>query len=158
LEERFRAEVKIKDDAVTLLGRIDRVDRSTASGRHTVIDYKTGTARQYPSRIMQKTDFGDIKSIHDHVPSFQLPIYMHIFSTQESVPLHSMDAGLFLLGSNSEETFFKSKDELENKRLLDAYTQGIETVLSHMFDPNEPFSAFDTSRCMDCPARNLCHV
>ncbi|HBL22612.1 MAG TPA: hypothetical protein DDZ40_00655 [Deltaproteobacteria bacterium] len=158
LEERFRADVKIKDDSVTLFGRIDRVDRSTASGRHTVIDYKTGTARQYPSRIMQKTDFGDIKSIHDHVPSFQLPIYMHIFSTQESVPLHSMDAGLFLLGSNSEETFFKSRDELENKRLLDAYTQGIQTVLSHMFDPNEPFSAFDTSRCMDCPARNLCHV
>ncbi|MBP7529551.1 MAG: PD-(D/E)XK nuclease family protein [Syntrophorhabdaceae bacterium] len=158
LEERFRADVKIKGDAVTLFGRIDRVDRSTASGRYTVIDYKTGTARQYPSRIMQKADFGDIKSIHDYVPSFQLPIYMHIFSTQESVPLHSMDAGLFLLGSNSEETFFKGKDELEDKRLLDAYTQGIETVLSHMFDPNEPFSAFDTSRCMDCPARNLCHV
>jgi hypothetical protein len=158
LEERFRADVKIKGDAVTLFGRIDRVDRSTVSGRYTVIDYKTGTVRQYPSRIMQRADFGDIKSIHDHVPSFQLPIYMHIFSTQESVPLDSMDAELILLGSNGEDTFYKSKNELENKHLLDAYTQGIETVLSHMFDPNEPFSAFDTSRCMDCPARNLCHM
>lgn len=158
LEERFRADVKIKGEAVTLSGRIDRVDRGTASGRYTVIDYKTGTARQYPARIMQKTDFGDITSIHDHVPSFQLPVYMHIFSTQESVPLDSMDARLILLGSNGEEAFFKSKDGIENKSLLHAYTQGITTVLSHMFDPNEPFSAFDTSRCMDCPVRNLCHV
>ncbi len=158
LEEKFSAPLTIDGSAVTLSGRIDRVDRNPASGRHTVIDYKTGTSGQYPSKILQKTDFSDILSIHDHVPSFQLPIYMHIFSTHEGIPLENMDAGLILLGSNTEESFFKSKDEIERKILLDAYTRGLETVISHMLDPDKPFTAFDTTGCMDCDARNLCHV
>ncbi|MDD3845851.1 MAG: PD-(D/E)XK nuclease family protein [Syntrophorhabdaceae bacterium] len=157
LEDRFSGSLKINGSAVTLFGRIDRVDRTTA-GKYTVFDYKTGTSRQYPSRIMEKVDFSRILSIHDHVPSFQLPVYMHIFSDQRNIPVERIDAELILLGSNTEETFFKSRDEDENKRLLSAYARGIETTVSHMLDANEPFKAFDTARCMDCAARDLCHV
>ena len=32
------------------------------------------------------------------------------------------------------------KDEKENIRLFDAYTSGIETVKSHMLDPDNPFN------------------
>ncbi|OPY03190.1 MAG: ATP-dependent helicase/deoxyribonuclease subunit B [Syntrophorhabdus sp. PtaB.Bin047] len=158
LEEAFRKPLEIRGSAVTLYGRIDRVDRDITSGRYTVYDYKTGTAKQYPLKILEKTDFGDILSIHDHVPSFQLPVYIHIFSAEKNVPVERIDAALILLGNNTDEVFLKGKDEKENKRLFDAYTSGIETVVSHMLDPDQPFEAFDTNRCADCTARDLCHV
>jgi hypothetical protein len=158
LEEAFRKPLKLKGATASLYGRIDRVDRDIASGRHTVFDYKTGTTKQYPSRIMEKADFGDIRSIHDHVPSFQLPVYIHIFSAARDIPVEKIDAALILLGNNTEEAFLKGKDENENRRLFEAYTSGIETVVSHMLDPDNPFEAFDTDRCADCTARDLCHM
>ncbi len=158
LEEAFRKRLEIRGSAVSLYGRIDRVDRDITSARYTVFDYKTGTTRQYPPRIMEKADFGDIRSIHDHVPSFQLPIYIHIFSAERNIPVERVDAALILLGNNTDEVFLKGKDEKENIRLFDAYTSGIETVISHMLDPDNPFEAFDTDRCADCTARNLCHM
>lgn len=158
LEEAFRKPLEIGGSSVSLHGRIDRVDHGIASGRYTVYDYKTGTAKQYPSKIMEKTDFSDILSIHDHVPSFQLPIYIHIFSAQRNIPVEMIDAALILLGNNTDDALLKGKDEKESKRLFEAYTSGIETVVSHMLDPDQPFEAFDTNRCTDCPARDLCHV
>ncbi len=158
LEKDFRKPLEIEGATPVLYGRIDRVDRHVTSGRYTVFDYKTGTLRQYPGRIVEKVDFGDIRSIHDHVPSFQLPVYIHIFSAGKSVPVEEIDAALILLGSNTEEAFLKGRDEKENKRLFEAYTSGIETVASHMLNPDQPFEAFDTNRCMDCRARDLCHM
>jgi len=158
LEEAFRKPLEIGGSSVSLHGRIDRVDRDIASGRYTVYDYKTGTAKQYPSKIMEKTDFSDILSIHDHVPSFQLPIYIHIFSAQRNIPVEMIDAALILLGNNTDDALLKGKDEEENRRLFAAYTSGIETVIRHMLDPDRPFEAFDTNRCTDCPARDLCHM
>jgi hypothetical protein len=158
LEEAFKKPLVMRGSTVSLYGRIDRVDRNITSGRYTVFDYKTGTAKQYPARIMDKTDFSDILSIHDHIPSFQLPVYIHIFSAARNIPVETIDAALILLGNNTEEAFLKGKDEEEDRRLLDAYTSGIETVVSHMLDPDKPFEAFDTNRCTDCTARDLCHV
>jgi len=158
LEEAFKKPLVMRGSTVSLYGRIDRVDRNITSGRYTVFDYKTGTAKQYPARIMDKTDFSDILSIHDHVPSFQLPVYIHIFSAARNIPVETIDAALILLGNNTEEAFLKGKDEKENRRLFDAYTSGIETVVSHMLDPDKPFEAFDANRCTDCTARDLCHV
>jgi ATP-dependent helicase/DNAse subunit B len=158
LEEAFRKHLEVRGSTVSLYGRIDRVDRNITSGRYTVFDYKTGTAKQYPSRIMEKADFSDILSIHDHVPSFQLPVYIHILSAAKNTPVERIDAALILLGNNTEEAFLKGKDEEENRRLFEAYSKGIETVVSHMLDPDKPFEAFDTYRCTECPARDLCHV
>ncbi len=158
LEERFTAAFNAGDTPVTLSGRIDRVDHYAETGRYAVIDYKTGTSGQYPARITQKTNFRDILSIHEHVPSFQLPLYIHIFSKQQGIPADMVDAKLILLGSNGEESFFKAKEAAEKKSLYNAYMEGLETLISHMLDPDEPFTAFDTDRCMDCPARDLCHM
>ncbi len=158
LEEKFTGVLQTNGTDVSLSGRIDRVDHHSATDRYTVIDYKTGTSKQYPARIMQKASFGDIVSIHDHVPSFQLPIYMYIFSAQQDTHLEKMDAKLILLGSNNEETFFKGKDGAGRALLLNAYTHGLETVISHMLDPDEPFTSFDTDHCIDCTAKNLCHM
>ncbi len=158
LEERFAAALQTEGVPIKLSGRIDRVDHHSKTDSRTVIDYKTGTSKQYPAKITQKTDFSSILSIHEHVPSFQLPMYMLMFSAQQGVPLDRMDAKLILLGSNSEETFLKGKADTERKALLDAYMTGIETVVSHMFDPRKPFTAFDNDLCMDCPVKSLCHV
>ncbi|MBP1747830.1 MAG: hypothetical protein H6Q52_369 [Deltaproteobacteria bacterium] len=158
LEQKLSAQFFIDTGPVLLSGKVDRIDCDHAGEKYTVIDYKTGSlSGQYPSKILNKTDFSDIVSIHDHVPSFQLPVYMIIFSSARNIPIENISARLIMLGKNSEESFFKNKQN-DNGRLIAAYTDGIRTVISHMLDPNTPFAAFDTKRCMDCRARNLCHV
>lgn len=159
LEEGFSAGLQIGDTEVRLSGRIDRVDYHPSTERYTVIDYKTGTTKQYPPKIFRYTSFDDIASIHDHVTSFQLPIYMHIFTRgRDDVQSAFVDAKLILLGSNEEESFFKGKDASEDERCIEGYMKGLQTVISHMLDPDIPFTPFDTRHCADCSARPLCHM
>ena len=158
LEEKLAAQFPVGDTTVTLSGKVDRIDCEPERERYTVIDYKTGSgARQYPAGVLKKTDFHDIVSIHEHVPSFQLPVYMNIFSASKDIPIENVSACLIMLGRNSEEPFFKPGRD-NNAELIAAYTEGIRTVIAHMLDPDEPFTAFDTRRCMDCRARDLCHM
>ena len=158
LEESFTSKLSLDKSEVRLSGRIDRVDLDPSTGTYTVIDYKTGTSKQYPAKIVQRASFDDILSIHDHVTSFQLPIYMYVFSEQKGIPMDRMDAKLILLGSNIEELFFKKNDEAVKALLLNAYMKGLETVISHMLNPDHPFTAFDMDGCIDCPAKGLCHM
>lgn len=158
LEERLAMQFPAGGTMVTLSGKVDRIDFDPAGERYVVIDYKTGGDRkQYPSGIAGKTNFLDIRSIHEHVVSFQLPVYMNIFSAARNIPLENIDARLIMLGKNSEELFFKARQN-KNGSLIAAYTEGIRTVIAHMLDPDEPFAAFDTRKCMECRARDLCHM
>lgn len=158
LEEKLASQFPVGDTSVKLSGKLDRIDSDPQGERYTVIDYKTGShAAQYPAGVLKRTDFRDIVSIHEHVPSFQLPVYMNIFSASRDIPIENVSACLIMLGRNSEEPFFKAKQD-NRAELTAAYTQGIKTVIAHMLDPDEPFTAFDTRRCMDCRARDLCHM
>jgi ATP-dependent helicase/nuclease subunit B len=158
LEERLAAQFLAGDTPVTLSGKVDRIDSDPEGGRFTVIDYKTGSGpKQYPAGVLNRTDFRDIASIHDHVPSFQLPVYMNIFSASRDIPIENVSARLIMLGKNSEEPFFKSKKD-NSAELIAAYTEGLRTVISHMLGPATPFTAFDTRRCMGCRARDMCHM
>jgi ATP-dependent helicase/DNAse subunit B len=74
LEEAFRKPLEIRGSAVTLYGRIDRVDRDITSGRYTVYDYKNGHCETVSVENPEKADFGDILSItitslHSSCPS-----------------------------------------------------------------------------------------
>ncbi len=158
LEQKLKSRILVNDTPVTVSGKVDRIDCDDTGLVHDIIDYKTGSmSGQYPSKILHNTDFADIASIHDHVPSFQLPLYMIIFSKDKNIPIENVTARLIILGKNSEEPFFKSK-QIDNRELVAAYSEGIRTVISHMLDPGLPFAAFDTRRCMECRARDLCHV
>ncbi len=157
LEEKLTSRFLAGDAPVILSGTIDRIDSDQTGQTYTIIDYKTGyETRQYPAKILSKTDFTDMLSIHDHVPSLQLPVYINIFCAARGVPTGMIDARLFKLGTNVEESFNPGKAGDPSPGA--AYTEGIRTVISHMLDPDKPFAAFDTKKCMDCRARNLCHV
>lgn len=158
LEEKLGIQFLAGSIPVILSGKVDRIDCDLAGQKYTVIDYKTGSvAGQYPAQILSKTDFSNIISIHDHVPSFQLPVYINIFSASRNVPIENISARLVMLGKNSQEPFYKNRQG-NNAEVIAAYTHGIRTVISHMLDPDKPFTAFDTKRCMECRARDLCHV
>ncbi len=158
LEEKLSSQFLIDSVPVILSGKVDRIDCDPSGERYAIIDYKSGSrSGQYPSQILKKTDFTDIVSIHDHVPSFQLPVYMNILSAARDIPIENISARLIILGKNSEEPFFKNKQN-DNGTLIAAYTDGIRTVIAHMLDPDKPFAAFDTRQCMECRARDLCHV
>ena len=158
LEEKLGTQFLAGGIPVMLSGKVDRIDCDLAGQKYTVIDYNTGSvAGQYPAQILNKTDFSDIVSIHEHVPSFQLPVYINILSASRNIPIENIGARLIILGNNSEEPFFKNKRD-DNSEVIAAYTDGIKTVISHMLNPDEPFTAFDTKRCMECRARDLCHV
>jgi ATP-dependent helicase/nuclease subunit B len=158
LEEKLTAQFLVDGGPVNLSGKVDRIDRDASGEKFTVNDYKSGSGRgQYPASVLNKTDFLDIASIHEHVPSFQLPVYMNIFSASKGVPIEDISARLILLGKNTEEPFYKTRQD-NRPELIAAYTDGIRTVISHMLNPDTPFAAFDTKKCMECSVRDMCHV
>lgn len=158
LEEKLAAPFLVDGVPVNLSGKVDRIDCDATGEAFTVNDYKTGGARgQYPAGVLKKTDFLDIASIHEHVHSFQLPVYINIFSAAKGVPIENISARLILLGKNTEEQFYKPRQD-SRPELIAAYTEGIRTVISHMLNPDVPFAAFDTKKCMGCSVRDMCHV
>ncbi len=158
LEEKLAAPFLVDGVPVNLSGKVDRIDCDTTGTAFTVNDYKTGGGRgQYPAGVLKKTDFLDIASIHERVPSFQLPVYINIFSSAKNIPIENINARLILLGKNTEEQFYKPRQD-SRADLIAAYTEGIRTVVAHMLNPDIPFAAFDTKRCMQCSVRDMCHV
>ncbi len=141
-----------------LYGRIDRVDRDITSARYTRLRLQDGHNETVSAKDHGKGGFWR-NPVHPRsrslIPAAHL--YPHLSGGEEHT-VERVDAALILLGNNTDEVFLKGKDEKENIRLFDAYTSGIETVISHMLDPDNPFEAFDTDRCADCTARNLCHM
>ncbi|MHB8110181.1 MAG: PD-(D/E)XK nuclease family protein [Syntrophorhabdaceae bacterium] len=159
LEDKFSTTMDVGNIPVTLAGEIDRIDKNISTGIYRIVDYKTGTKlARYPASAVNKTDFSDILSLHENVPSFQLPVYILMFCAAKGLSIDAIDASLIFLGNNDEEEFFKKQGDGEKDLLMNAYVQGVRTVISDMLDIRKPFSAFDTRNCADCPARDLCHV
>ncbi|HVN94893.1 MAG TPA: PD-(D/E)XK nuclease family protein, partial [Syntrophorhabdaceae bacterium] len=143
---------------IRIKGRIDRIDYGQQTGVYTIMDYKTGGAKQYSQNIVKRTDFQSMQSIHEEVNSFQLPLYVYLFAKCFSIPLEKTEASLILLRNNEREDLFGGLALEEKQILFSSYMDGVATVIKDILDPAKPFAPFDADSCKTCEFSGLCHM
>lgn len=158
LEQRFGRAINAGGAEINLTGTIDRVDLDPGTGQYMITDYKTGGSTQYPKSLPQRISVDSMSDIHHYISSFQLPLYIYLFSGQQNIPASAVNAKLALLRNNTEEHFFKGDSQEEKDGLYETYLEGAKTALVDIFDPARPFTPFDDKECGECVFNHLCHV
>jgi ATP-dependent helicase/nuclease subunit B len=158
LEQPFDTNLTIGSNSIKFKGRIDRVDYSPDEKEYTIIDYKTGGTKEYLRGALARVDFGSIGDIHRYIPTFQLPIYVHLLSQSDGCPRGSVNAKLVFLKTSREEPLFGGANAGEREAAQERYMEGIRTVLTDILDRSKPFKPFDDLVCPACRFNLLCHV
>jgi len=158
LEQRFGHTINAGGAEINLTGTIDRVDLDPGTGQYMITDYKTGGSTQYPKSLPQRISVASMIDIHRYISSFQLPLYIYLFSGQQNIPAGAVNAKLALLRNNTEEHFFKGASQEEKEGLYETYLEGAKTTLIDIFNPARPFTPFDDKGCGECMFNHLCHV
>ncbi len=158
LETKIENTVDVAKQRVKIKGRIDRIDYLPRNNEYMIIDYKTGGTKQYTRSSLKRTDFSSMEEIHKNISSFQLPIYVHLFTNRFNIELAETNAKLILLRNNEEEELFGNYTSDEIETAFAQYMQGVSTVIRDILDSTKPLASFDTISCPTCAFRNLCHV
>jgi ATP-dependent helicase/nuclease subunit B len=158
LEARIENIIDVDGRRIKMKGRIDRVDYFPHNNEYMIFDYKTGGTKQYPRSALKRVDFRSMEEIHRYVNSFQLPIYIYLFTNHFDIPLADTNAKLMLLRNNDEEKLFNDGGPEEKEAAFAQYMEGITTVIKELLDPSKPFAPFDTGNCSICAFNDLCHV
>ncbi|HTY36836.1 MAG TPA: PD-(D/E)XK nuclease family protein [Bacteroidota bacterium] len=154
LEEGFSVEC----DGFSFTGRIDRIERR--GGQHVILDYKTGRDDTYVKINIDKLDPGNPDTWGAAIGSFQLPMYMLLYSEARRVPISSIVPAYLFLGRNRigpdiETAIDKNHSPAE---VFDAVRPVIFSAIKHILDPNERFEPTKNLQtdCPQCPYRALC--
>jgi hypothetical protein len=124
-----------------------------------IIDYKTGGGTsQYPRSSLKHVNFLSMDDIRKYINSFQLPIYLYLFTKRFDIPIADVNAKLVLLKNNTEEMLFRDNESGEKETIFTHYMNGVATVIKDILDPTKPFGPFDTDSCETCTFRSLCHM
>ena len=161
LEEELPIEPeKIKIDTeygpVSLKGKLDRVDERIFDGKKQIVilDYKTGRYN-LPKRNTNKNSFSSRKGIKKAIGSFQLPLYIYLFSEFKKVPPSAIEASFYSLRELKEDFLFGDTDR---GGLLEIYLDAARGVLSEILCPDFDFVRDDSDEyyCRWCPFPGLC--
>ncbi len=142
-----QAVFETEDGAVTVHGRIDRIDRHEQTGNHRIIDYKTGDAGDGPEKTHRKNGKEGRRWI-----DLQLPLYHHL--AQSLNITGAIELGYVLLPKKLESIGFEAAEwslgEIEDG--IDKARQVIAAVRAGIFWPpgDAPRYADEFSAlCMD---------
>jgi len=159
LETKIEEVLDINRYRIRMKGRIDRVDYFPQNNTYMIIDYKTGGGTsQYPRSSLKHVNFLSMDDIRKYINSFQLPIYLYLFTKRFDIPIADVNAKLVLLKNNTEEMLFRDNESGEKETIFTHYMNGVATVIKDILDPAKPFGPFDTDSCETCTFRSLCHM
>ncbi|MGD9015140.1 MAG: PD-(D/E)XK nuclease family protein, partial [Candidatus Omnitrophota bacterium] len=142
---------------VCLRGKLDRVDERILGGRRRIVilDYKTGKYN-LPKRITHKMSLTSRQEIKRGIVSFQLPLYIYLFSQAKRISPHSgIEASFYSLRDIKEEFLFGDKDA---GNLFAIYLDAAKRIFSEILCPNFDILRDDTDEqyCRWCPFPALC--
>ena len=146
-------------EGVAWTGRADRIERR--GEQVVIIDYKTaGQATRL--RFRPEKYSADVRTTWgEAVGSFQLPLYLLMFSELERVPVESLAAQFTILGAHgfsaeSESWLFGGPEH--NAEQWNMLLEILRNVLREMLDPNVTFAPAEDlqHKCPGCPFTVLC--
>jgi len=135
-----------KGKAFKFQGRIDRVEET--GGILKVIDYKTGTVI-IPGKIKEREFDFSRETIYNKIKSFQLPIYVYLYSKHSGIPVDKIQAGIFNIRKPRE----KNTLACEN---MEIFLDALAFILEEITNPDIPFFPDPDHYCEYCPYRLMC--
>jgi ATP-dependent helicase/nuclease subunit B len=155
VEQKLEAEYK----GHSFIGRVDRIERM--GDRVAIIDYKTGGDKKTLAIRSEKIDPSEPDTWRSAIPSFQLPMYMLLYSRASQEELASIDPSYLLLGNKEldEESELALGDENSTAQdVFHAVEPVLMKVIEMILDPAVPFSATSDleQECPRCPFNTIC--
>ena len=143
--------------AVSFKGKVDRVDERYIGKKKQIVilDYKTG---QYslPKKNISGIELGSRRQIKKAIGSFQLPLYIYLFSKSQRVSASvKLDASFYSLRDIKEEFLFGNNAWHQQ---FNIYQAALEKVVSEIISPECDFVRDDEDDyyCRWCPFPALC--
>jgi hypothetical protein len=140
-------------------GRIDRIEQR--GERHIILDYKTGRDDSHVKIHPDKLRQDDPESWREAIGSFQLPLYMLLYSETVKIPLGSITPAYLFLGRNAISPDIEvgiGGKQYTAEEVYQAVRPVMTKLIGQILDPARQFEA--TSRlnedCPHCPYRSLC--
>ncbi len=170
LEQRHLGSIELGHGRYARLqGFIDRIDLDHEAN-FWIIDYKTGATAKVPQNMKVKGPVQwDRKSIGSMIGSFQLPLYIYLYSQKKGMgkkDMAGLKACLFRLwglGRTSTANDLVAMLPQKGKELEEAmhliYLPAIKGVLCEILDPDRPFwpDPLDPRICSTCSYfNNIC--
>lgn len=157
----LEAEKKCQWNGFILRGKIDRIDK--IGDNYLIMDYKTGSSGRSKIKF-DKLSITDKTTWEKAIPSFQLPIYIILFSESERLNLSSINASYIDL---SQQNFKGDINKIINyifeetvqacHNNFNIIKEIILEVLKEITSPEKPFIATnDINKCKYCNFQYIC--
>jgi ATP-dependent helicase/nuclease subunit B len=142
-------------------GRIDRIEQR--GPRHVILDYKTGRDDSYVKINIDKLVPDDPATWRTAIGSFQLPMYMLLYSEARKVPITSILPAYLFLGRNEITPDIETGVGGKNHTPAEVY-EAVRPVLfgtiNEILDPAKRFEPTEDlqSACPLCPYQAICRT
>jgi hypothetical protein len=151
--------ITVNADGFSFTGRIDRIERRGT--RHVILDYKTGRDDSHVRIDLEKLSVDDPSTWRAAIGSFQLPMYMLLYSEAKTVPITSILPAYLFLGRNAIspdiETSLGRNDHTASE-VYEAVRPVLFGTINDILDPAKPFEPTEElhTTCPPCPYRAIC--
>jgi CRISPR/Cas system-associated exonuclease Cas4 (RecB family) len=152
-------DLSVSCDGYRFTGRIDRIEKR--GDRHVILDYKTGSNDKRLRINLSKLVGEDPDSWRDAVGSFQLVMYMLLYSTARQVSLSSISPSYLFVGRNkiSPEIEIGVGGGMNTPEEIYRQVQPLMLrVIGEIVDPGKAFEPTNhlTEACPHCPYSTIC--
>ncbi|MCX6132385.1 MAG: PD-(D/E)XK nuclease family protein [Ignavibacteriales bacterium] len=151
--------IAVNAGGFSFTGRIDRIEQRGA--RHVILDYKTGRDDSHVKINIDKLIAGEASTWHAAIGSFQLPMYMLLYSEAKQVPISSILPAFLFLGRNEITPDIETGIGGASHTAAEVY-EAVRPVLfgtiQQILDPTKRFEPTEElhKACPRCPYRALC--
>ncbi len=151
--------ITVNAGGFTFTGRIDRIERRGAL--HVILDYKTGRDDSRVRMNLDKLVADDPSTWRAAIGSFQLPMYMLLYSEAKRVPLTSILPAYLFLGRNEISPDIETGIGGKNHSAVEVY-EAVRPVLfdtiREILDPEKRFEPTEElhKTCPQCPYQAIC--
>lgn len=152
-------EYSVSVDQYRFTGRIDRVERRGT--RHVILDYKIGKNDQRVRINLSKLDEDDRSTWSTAIGSFQLAMYMLLYSHARSVSPEAIEPAYLFLGRNHIDITIEAPLGASQSPAADLY-RSVRPVMfklvDEILDPTIDFKPAERleEACPGCAYRALC--
>jgi len=151
--------ISVEVDGFSFTGRIDRIEQR--GSRHVILDYKTGRDDSHVRINIDKLIPDDPATWRGAIGSFQLPMYMLLYSGARQVPVESVLPAYLFLGRNGIspdiETGIGGKNH-SSAEVFASVRPVLFAAINEILDPSKRFEPTPDLQktCPQCPYRSIC--
>ena len=151
--------ISVEIDGFSFSGRIDRIEQR--GSRHVILDYKTGRDDSHVRIDIDKLAADDPTTWRAAIGSFQLPMYMLLYSAANQVPIASVYPAYLFLGRNGIDPDIETGIGGKHHSAAEVFAVVRPVLFAAIHEILDPSKRFEPTlelqkACPQCPYRAIC--